>query len=115
MTDFQDKIEGTASTVTENPRELYAATRMATVSLLASLMLTVPVSAQVSSAEEATTVEGVGVLEGIVYFLMGVVPIAATAVLLGSFLVLIFTRDPNTTTTVKNFRNRAIVLTSTTS
>lgn len=110
MIDLSDKIEATIRTATDNePRRLYTTIRMASLSLLATLLLTVPVSAQVSSAEEARNVEGVGVLEGIVYFLMGVVPIAAVAILLGSFLLLMFTRDPQKTTKIKSVRNRAIL------
>ena len=110
MTQIRDKTDEAAKAVTSiELRQLHATIRFSALSLLATLLLTVPVSAQISSAEEATNVEGVGILEGIVYFLMGVVPIAATAILLGSFLVLMITRDPQTTTRVKGIRNRAIV------
>ena len=110
MTVKRDRTNETAKAATGiDPRKLYATVRFSALSLLATLLLTVPVSAQIGSAEEATNVEGVGILEGIVYFLMGVVPIAATAILLGSFLVLMFTRDPQKTTTTKKIRNKAVV------
>lgn len=110
MIDLSDKIEAAIRTATDNElRRLYSTVRMASLALLATLMLTVPVSAQIESAEEASNVEGVGIIEGIVYFLMGVVPIAAVAILLGSFLLLMITRDPQKTTKIKSVRNRAIL------
>lgn len=77
--------------------------------LFATILTSVPVSAQVDSVDAARDAEGIPILQSFVFFLMAVVPILALIIVLVSFGVLMSTRDPQKKTSWKGIRNQAIL------
>jgi heme/copper-type cytochrome/quinol oxidase subunit 2 len=83
--------------------------RASLVTLFASLLAAVPAAAQVSSVEEASNLEGIGIAESFVFFLMAIVPIIALIIVLYSVARLMGTKDPQKKTDYKKMRNQAIL------
>lgn len=108
MTEPRSKLTDALRTAYETPRG-YRALRASLITLFATLLTTVPVAAQVSSVEEASNLEGVGIAESFVFFLMAVVPIIALIIVLYSVARLMGTKDPQKKTDYKKMRNQAIL------
>lgn len=91
------------------PTRGYQALRASLLVIFSTLLTAVPAAAQVSSVEEASNLEGVGIAESFVFFLMAVVPIVAFIIILYSVARLMGTKDPQKKTDYKKMRNQAIL------
>lgn len=108
MTEQRSKLTDTLRTAYETSRG-YQALHASLVVLFATLLTTVPVAAQVDSVEEASNLDGIGIAESFVFFLMAVVPIIALIIVLYSVARLMGTKDPQKKTDYKKMRNQAIL------
>lgn len=93
----------------EHSREFLWALRYSALLLFSTALFAVPAVAQLGSPEEASGLEGVGILQSFVYLLIFVVPIIAVIIVLTAFAVLMSTRDPQKKSEWKKVRNQAIL------